>query len=114
MAFGDGEDDQTLHDAWAAFCDLLRAAGEQAFKDHNPATGPHRADAFRFLTQNLGQAFDLGLETKDPRYPLLHAFSHPTRKRGAPPPSSTSRSRAPAPTGRVSCTNRSATSPRPT
>jgi hypothetical protein len=36
-----------------------------------------------FLTQNLGQAFDLALETKDPRYPALHAFCNPTRKLGA-------------------------------
>ena len=42
----------------------------------------HRADALRFLTQNLGQAFDLALETKDPRYPAIHAFCSPTRKLG--------------------------------
>jgi len=52
------------------------------FKDYNPATPLQRADAFRFLTQNLGQAFDLALETKDTQYPALHAFCHPTRKLG--------------------------------
>src|SRR5262245_6485928 len=41
-----------------------------------------RADAFRFLAQNLGQAFDLALETKDPRYPVLHAFCTPLCKLG--------------------------------
>ena len=41
-----------------------------------PPTPLHRADAFRFLTQNLGQAFDLALETKDTRYPVMHAFCH--------------------------------------
>ena len=41
-----------------------------------------RADAFRFLTQNLGQAFDLALETKDTRYPVMHAFCTPIRKLG--------------------------------
>jgi hypothetical protein len=82
MAFGDNADDQALRDAWTAFCGRLKEAGEQAFKDHNPGSGRHRADAFRFLTQNLSQAFDLGFETKDPRYPLLHEFSHPTRKLG--------------------------------
>jgi Protein of unknown function (DUF1214) len=77
-----GPDDEALRAAWGLFCDRLRAAGELAFKQHNPATPLHRADAFRFLTQNLGQAFDLGLETKDPRYPALHAFCTPSRKLG--------------------------------
>ena len=54
-----------------------------AFKDLNPASPQHRADAFRFLTQNVGQAFDLALETKDPAYPLIHTFTNATRKLGA-------------------------------
>lgn len=82
MAFGDGPDDAALNTAWAQFCDRLKAAGERVFKDHNPAAGLHRADGFRFLTQNLGQAFDLALETKDSRYPAIHTFCHPTRKLG--------------------------------
>ena len=83
MACGDGPDDEALRAAWWAFCDRLRAAGELAFKDANPASPLHRADAFRFLTQNLGQAFDLALESKDPAFPQIHAFSHATCKLGA-------------------------------
>ncbi len=82
MAFGDSPGDAALRAAWGLFCDRLREAGELAFKDHNPASPLHRADAFRFLTQNLGQAFDLALETKDTRYPALHAFCTPRRKLG--------------------------------
>lgn len=82
MAFGDSPDDAALRAAWAEFCDRLRAAGDLVFKDHNPPVPLQRADGFRFLTQNLGQAFDLALETKDPRYPLLHAFCTPLRKLG--------------------------------
>jgi Protein of unknown function (DUF1214) len=82
MAFGDGPDDAALNAAWAEFCDRLKSAGERAFKDHNAAAGVHRADGFRFLTQNLGQAFDLALETKDTRYPAIHMFCSPTRKLG--------------------------------
>ncbi|GAT07098.1 MULTISPECIES: DUF1214 domain-containing protein [Mycobacteriaceae] len=82
MAFGDGADDATLKAAWDEFCDRLKTAGERVFKDHNPASAAHRVDGFRFLTQNLGQAFDLALETRDTRYPLLHTFCHPTRKLG--------------------------------
>ncbi|OBI19647.1 hypothetical protein A5714_00930 [Mycobacterium sp. E2462] len=82
MAFGDGPDDAALHAAWAGFCDRLQQAGEQVFKEANPAAAAHRVDAYRFLTQNLGQAFDLALETRDTRFPALHTFCGPTRKLG--------------------------------
>ena len=82
MAFGDGSDDAALNAAWDEFCDRLKAAGQQVFKDDNSALGVQRADGFRFLTQNLGQAFDLALETKDTRYPAIHMFCSPTRKLG--------------------------------
>jgi hypothetical protein len=82
MAFGDGRDDEALRGAWKLFCERLQVAGDQVFKDHNPATPLHRADAFRFLTQNLGQAFDLALETKDTRHPVIHAFVTPFCKLG--------------------------------
>lgn len=82
MALGDGSDDAALHAAWIDFCDRLKVAGERVFKDLNPSSGLQRADGFRFLTQNLGQAFDLGLETRDTRYPAIHTFCNPTRKLG--------------------------------
>ena len=82
MTFGDGADDAALDDAWSEFCEQLKSAGRQAFKDFNATSGLQRADAFRFLTQNLGQAFDLALETRDTRYPVIHAFCNPTRKLG--------------------------------
>lgn len=82
MAYGDGPADQALHDAWYDFCDKLKQAGDKVFKDANPATPMLRADAFRFLTQNLGQAFPLALETKDTAFPQIHYFTHPTMKLG--------------------------------
>ena len=82
MAFRDCPDDQALSEAWKTFCARLQAAGEQVFKDDNPATPLHRADAFRFLTQNLGQAFDLSLESRNTRFPELHHFAGPHRKLG--------------------------------
>lgn len=82
MAYGDAPADKDLKAAWDMFCERLKQAGMSAFKDANP-TGPlQRADAFRFLTQNLGQAFDLALETKDPAFPLIHRFTTPTMKLG--------------------------------
>jgi hypothetical protein len=82
MAFGDCRDDEALRTAWKTFCERLQAAGDRVFKDYNPPTPLHRADAFRFLTQNLGQAFDLALETKDTRFPVVHTFCGPFRKLG--------------------------------
>jgi len=82
MAHGDCPADDSLHGAWGRFCDRLRDAGDKVFKDANPGTPILRADGFRFLTQNLGQAFDLALETKDPAYPQIHPFCTPTRKLG--------------------------------
>jgi hypothetical protein len=83
MAFGDCPDDESLRVAWRAFCGRLQEAGDRVFKDYNPAIASQRADAFRFLTQNLGQAFDLALETKDPKYPVIHAFCTPFCKLGS-------------------------------
>src|SRR4051812_8700096 len=83
MAFGDCRDDKKLHTAWKVLCERLQQAGEQVFKDYNPPDPLHRADAFRFLTQNLGQAFDLALETKDPRFPVMHTFCTPLCKLGS-------------------------------
>ncbi len=82
MAYGDGPADEALRDSWHRFCDQLKSAGDDVFKDANPGTRILRADAFRFLAQNLGQAFDLALETKDPAFPQLHPFCTPTRKLG--------------------------------
>ena len=82
MAYGEGPDDAALQAAWDRFCNQLRQAGLSAFKDANPANPLQRADAFRFLTQNLGQAFDLALETRDPAFPQIHRFTTPTMKLG--------------------------------
>jgi hypothetical protein len=82
MAFGDSPYDEALRTAWKEFCEKLQTAGERVFKDFNPATPLQRADGFRFLTQNLGQVFDLALETKDTRYPIIHAFCTPICKLG--------------------------------
>ena len=82
MAYGDGPADEALRDAWRHFCDQLKSAGDDVFKDANPPTPTLRVDAFRFLTQNLGQAFDLALETRDGAYPQIHPFCTPTRKLG--------------------------------
>jgi hypothetical protein len=83
VAYGDGPDDEALRAAWNRFCDQLRDAGDFVFKDANPSNPLQRADAYRFLTQNLSQAFDLALETRAPRHPVVQPFCTPLRKLGA-------------------------------
>lgn len=82
MPYGDGPADRMLRDGWHAFCERLKEAGDKVFKEANPADPLSRADAFRFLTRNLGQAFPLALESKDPAFPQIHYFTHPAMKLG--------------------------------
>lgn len=82
MAFGDFRDDEALRAAWKQFCRRLEDAGDQVFKDYNPPTSVTRADGFRYLMQNLGQAWMLGYETKDTQYPMVHTFVSPFCKIG--------------------------------
>lgn len=83
MAFGETPVDAELKAAWDAFCDRLKGAADLIHKDLNPATALQRVDGYRYLTQNLSQAFDLALETKNTKYPALHVFCSPTRKLGS-------------------------------
>jgi hypothetical protein len=81
-SFGKCPDDQKLRAAWQQFCRRLEQAGDFVFKKYNPPTPLMRADGYRYLAQNLGQAFDLAYETKDPKYPVIHAFCTPFCKLG--------------------------------
>jgi hypothetical protein len=86
MAFGDNPNDAALRDAWYAFCEQIKQAGDHVFKDESGASDGERTNAFRYLTQNLSQAFDIFLENRDDQYPSLHPFCGPTRKLGADNP----------------------------
>ena len=57
-----------------------RRAGVQGLQRDRPvAIAPTRS---AFSPRTSGQAFDLALETNDPRYPAIHTFCNPTRKLG--------------------------------
>lgn len=86
MAFGDNPNDQALRDGWEAFCERIKQAGIYVFRDESGSSDGERTNAFRYLTQNLSQAFDIFLENRTDRYPGLHAFCGPTRKLGADNP----------------------------
>lgn len=87
--FGQCADDEALRTAWKKFCKQLEDAGDLVFKSYNPATPLQRADGFRFLTQNLGQAFDFSLEKANTQYPEIHLFCSPTRHLGGDNPDCT-------------------------
>ena len=82
MAFGDNPVDATLRDAWTSFCDQAKSAANHIFKDASGSSAGERTNAFRYLTQNLSQAFDIWLENRNSRFPGIHAFCGPTRKLG--------------------------------
>jgi hypothetical protein len=82
MAFGDNQIDGELRRSWHEFAGMLRSAGDHMFKDESGCTDGERTNAFRYLTQNISQAFDIWLENRDTRNPTVHAFCGPTRKLG--------------------------------
>jgi hypothetical protein len=84
--FGQCADDEALRAGWKKFCKTLEEAGDLVFKAYNPATPSQRADGYRFLTQNLGQAFDFSLEKNNTQYPEVHLFVSPFCKLGGDNP----------------------------
>jgi hypothetical protein len=80
--FGECAADQDLMKAWKRFCRQLEASGAGLFKKYNPPTPLMRADGFRFLTQNIGQAFALTCEVADSKYPALYPWTNPYQKLG--------------------------------
>jgi hypothetical protein len=83
MAFGDNAADADLRDGWRRFCDRVKEAGDHVFKDASGSSDGERTNAFRYLTQNLSQAFDIWLENRTTSYPTVLAFCGPARKLGA-------------------------------
>jgi hypothetical protein len=82
MAFQDNPVDGQLNEGWLTFCERIKDASEYIYKDASGATECERTNAFRYLTQNLSQAFDIFLENRDTLNPTIHAFCGPTRKLG--------------------------------
>lgn len=83
---GDNPDDARLREAWHAFCDQLKEAGELVFRDTAPASAIDRAKGVRLLARNIALGLQFELENNDPAFPeLLHYFD-PIRKQGATTP----------------------------
>lgn len=84
-AFGLDNPTQTdleLAQAWACFCDDLKAAGEVAFRNTAPRHTVDRATAVRLLARNIGLSLAFEMESKDPDHPELMHYFDPRRKQG--------------------------------
>lgn len=72
--------------AWAAFCDQLKAAGEQILRPEAPVDPLTRAEGWRYLTRLTRVALDMFMECADPDFPSFYRPSHETAKIGADNP----------------------------
>jgi hypothetical protein len=73
-------------EAWAEFCDALKAAGQVIHSDKAPADAFNVAEGYRYLTRLLRAGLESGLEFGDPDFPVLRCPCHETIKMGADNP----------------------------
>jgi hypothetical protein len=74
--------DAALRQAWHAFCDDLKAAGDVVFRPTAPGNPTDRATAVRLLSRNIGLALAFELEHADPQFPEIFHYFDPVRKQG--------------------------------
>ncbi len=72
--------------AWDAFCDHLKQAGQQILRAETPDSPLDRAEGWRYLTRLLRIGLEMHLEFADPDFPGFFAPSHETGKIGADNP----------------------------
>ncbi|WP_420428993.1 DUF1214 domain-containing protein [Algiphilus sp.] len=82
----DADHDVVSGEAWARFCDQLKAAGDQILRPETPLTPHDRAEGFRYLTRLLRIGLEMHLEFADPAFPGFFSPSHETAKIGADNP----------------------------
>lgn len=73
-------------DAWEAFCDELKAAGQQIIRPEAPSDDLSRAEGWRYLTRLTRIALDMFMECSDRDFPSFYRPSHETAKIGADNP----------------------------
>jgi hypothetical protein len=71
---------ESLRQAWHAFCDTLKEAGNQVFRPEVPDTGLDRAEGIRYVSRLVNLGFDMFLEEADPYRPRILWGSTSKRK----------------------------------
>ncbi len=69
-------------EAWQAFCDDLKAAGEAVLRSETPSGAFDRAEGLRYLTRLLRAGLEAQVEYGDPRFPGFYQLSNETIKIG--------------------------------
>ena len=73
-------------EAWAAFCDELKEAGQLLLHPDNPTDSFTQAEGVRYLTRLLRMGFENFIEYRDPLFPELRRSAHETIKLGGDNP----------------------------
>lgn len=71
---------------WDAFCDTLKAAGQELTKDHVPQDEQSQAEGLRYLSRMARAALEWYVEFNDAAFPVLYQPAHETIKLGADNP----------------------------
>jgi hypothetical protein len=77
-------DTKRLDEAWAAFCDRLKAAGERIQQEDFPNAPHERAEGYRHLGRLAVFALQQYLDFADPRFPAFLRFDDDVTKWGGP------------------------------
>lgn len=73
-------------EAWAEFCDTLKAAGASLQFPATPQDAFNQAEGYRYLTRLVRAGLEGFVEDSDPRAPVLKRVVHETVKMGADNP----------------------------
>ena len=71
---------------WDAFCDTLKAAGQELTRDHVPQDEQSQAEGLRYLSRMARAALEWYVEFNDAAFPVLYQPAHETIKLGADNP----------------------------
>ncbi len=80
------EDKLLSGEAWRAWCDRLRAVGDEILGDDYPSAPRDRAEGYRALTRKLVYATQQELEAGDPDFPSFVRLQDPYNQWGGPNP----------------------------
>lgn len=74
------EHDDVLKNAWARYCDRLKAAGDLILDAEPAGSELDRATGFQYLARQITKGLLLELEHKDPQFPQLFTLQTPVSK----------------------------------